>query len=80
MDVIARECGIQKEDVVFELGCGRGRTCFWLNTFIGCKVVGIGFGNNTKVAIVFQRDEKFEDMLKRWHNKEFIVKDVKGRY
>lgn len=52
------------------------------DTFVkhGCKVVGIGFGNNTKVAIVFQRDEKFEDMLKRWHNKEFIVKDIKGRY
>jgi len=27
--------------VVYELGCGTGRTCFWLSTFVKCKVVGI---------------------------------------
>lgn len=41
MEHIARECGLRKEDTVFELGCGRGRSCFWLNAFIGCKVIGI---------------------------------------
>ena len=52
------------------------------DTFVqhGCKVVRIGFGDKSKVAIIFERDEKFEDMLKRWHNKEFIVDNVKGRY
>ena len=41
LDYIAKECRLSSKDVVFELGCGRGRTCFWLNQFIGCKVVGI---------------------------------------
>lgn len=41
LDDIARQCQITKNDTVFELGCGRGRTCFWLNSFIGCKVIGI---------------------------------------
>lgn len=43
MERIARECGIQPTDCVFELGCGRGRTCFWLHTFLGCRSVGIEF-------------------------------------
>lgn len=41
LDKICRECRVRKEDCVFELGSGRGRTCFWLNSFIGCRVVGI---------------------------------------
>ena len=40
---IVRECGINAKDTVYELGCGRGRTCFWLNEFIGCKTVGIEY-------------------------------------
>lgn len=43
LERIAQECDIRQNDCVFELGCGRGRTCFWLNSFIGCKVVGIEF-------------------------------------
>jgi SAM-dependent methyltransferase len=43
MDKIAKECRLGKNDNVFEIGCGRGRTCFWLNAFIGCKVVGIEY-------------------------------------
>lgn len=41
LEIIAKESRIRKEDKVYELGCGRGRTCFWLNCFIGCPVVGI---------------------------------------
>lgn len=41
MQKIADECQIQKEDIVFELGCGRGRTCFWLHYLKGCNVTGI---------------------------------------
>jgi len=41
LEKIANECSISKKDCVYELGCGRGRTCFWLHSFIGCKVVGI---------------------------------------
>jgi SAM-dependent methyltransferase len=43
LDQIVKECQIKPEDVVFELGCGRGRTCFWLHAFVGCKVKGIDF-------------------------------------
>lgn len=43
LELIAKECGITKNDTVFELGSGRGRTCFWLNSVIGCRVVGIEY-------------------------------------
>lgn len=43
MEQIARACGIQSSDVVYELGSGRGRACFWLHFFIGCRVVGIEY-------------------------------------
>lgn len=43
MDKIATACGISKKDTVFELGAGRGRVCFWLNQWIGCKVVGVEY-------------------------------------
>lgn len=43
MDFIAKECQFTAQDTLFELGCGRGRTCFWLNAFIGCRVVGIDY-------------------------------------
>lgn len=41
LDAISRQCGVSREDVVFELGSGRGRSCFWLREFIGCDVVGV---------------------------------------
>lgn len=41
LDAIVKECGLSAQDTVFELGCGRGRCCFWLRYFVGCKVVGI---------------------------------------
>lgn len=43
LDHIARECGITPADTVFELGCGRGRTCLWLNLIAGCRVVGVDY-------------------------------------
>jgi SAM-dependent methyltransferase len=43
LELIARRCQLTKDDTFFELGCGRGRTCFWLNCWIGCKVVGIEY-------------------------------------
>lgn len=41
--LIAETCNITEKDHVFELGCGRGRTCFWLKYFIDCHVTGIDF-------------------------------------
>lgn len=43
LEIIAKESRISSQDVVFELGAGRGRSCFWLNHFIGCRVVGIEY-------------------------------------
>lgn len=43
MALIAQQCKITADDCVLELGCGRGRTCFWLNCFIKCKVIGIEY-------------------------------------
>lgn len=43
LDRIARQCGILSKDVVYELGCGSGRTVFWLHHFIRCKAVGIDY-------------------------------------
>jgi tRNA A58 N-methylase Trm61 len=43
MERIARECRIQSSDVVYELGAGRARTCFWLRYFVGCRVVGVEY-------------------------------------
>ena len=43
LDQIARHCHILSQDVVYELGCGSGRTCFWLRTFVQCRVTGIDY-------------------------------------
>lgn len=41
MELIAERLEFKAGECVFELGCGRGRTCFWLNVVRGCRVVGI---------------------------------------
>lgn len=43
LEKIAKTCQLSSTDTVYELGSGRGRGCFWLKAFIGCKVVGIEF-------------------------------------
>lgn len=43
LEKIAKFAEIQREDLVFELGCGRGRSCFWLKSFIQCSVVGVEY-------------------------------------
>lgn len=40
---IVKEIGVTADDVFFELGCGRGLGVFWLNNYIGCKVVGVEY-------------------------------------
>ncbi len=43
LEKIASYCEITAADCVFELGCGRGRVCFWLRLFYQCQVVGIDY-------------------------------------
>lgn len=38
---LVEQCGIGPEDTWIEMGSGRGKGCFWLSHFVGCKVVGI---------------------------------------
>jgi hypothetical protein len=38
---IVKECGIGPDDVWMELGAGRGKGCFWLAHFVGCRVIGV---------------------------------------
>ena len=39
--VIAKECALSQDDFLIELGCGRGRGCFFLSHLLGCRVLGI---------------------------------------
>lgn len=72
LETIAKECRISKEDTVYEVGAGRGRTCFWLNGVLGCRVVGIeyipefvGRANIIKKRLGLSGVEfRLEDMLK----------------
>jgi len=43
LHTIINAAGITSQDVVYDLGCGRGRSCFWLAAVVGCKAVGIEY-------------------------------------
>jgi SAM-dependent methyltransferase len=72
LEKIAKASEISSQDTVFELGCGRGRTCFWLDNFVNCRVVGIDYvpefidiANAVKTKFGRDRVEfRLQDMLK----------------
>ena len=70
LDKIATECQLSTMDTVFELGCGRGRTCFWLNAFIGCRVVGVDFIPEF-IQIAQEAEVRFD-----LHNVKFRLEDI----
>lgn len=41
LEQIADAAAISEQDVVYDLGCGRGRNVFWLRTLRGCRAVGV---------------------------------------
>lgn len=41
LDKIVRKSRLLSHDVAYEIGCGTGRTCFWLHHFVKCRVVGV---------------------------------------
>lgn len=41
VEEVAHRCNLSSQDHFFELGCGRGRACFWLASFFSCKITGI---------------------------------------
>lgn len=59
LDLISQECGIGKNDHLFELGCGRARTCFWLRSFRGCQVTGIDY-----IPFFIERAQRVQRKLK----------------
>ncbi len=38
---IAKECDLNRKDLLIELGCGRGLGTFFLSYLVGCRVIGI---------------------------------------
>lgn len=58
LELIARKCQITAKDTVFELGCGRGRACFWLNQIVGCAVVGVDY-----VPSFIEKAEKIKNLF-----------------
>lgn len=57
---------IQKNDHFLDLGCGRGRLCFWTHYWIGCQVTGIDWVSS------FIRRANFLSRLFRMQNIQFV--------
>jgi hypothetical protein len=75
IETFVNECGITKEDVVFELGCGRGLNMFWLNSFVGCKVTGIEI-----IPLFVKKGNRLMKLLKnkdiRFYNQDILSTDL----
>lgn len=77
LDKITSHVEISKDDKVFELGSGRSRTCFWLHSFKGCKVVGIEFiPEFVKKANTIKNFFKIADVEIR--NEDLLKSDFSG--
>jgi len=76
LELIADESRLSISDTIYELGCGRGRSCFWLNQFIGAKVVGV-----EQVPEFVQRAkevaEKFNVKGLEFRNEDMLKCDLK---
>ncbi len=70
LEKMSKECGVHSRDVVYELGCGRGRSCFWLQHFISCKVFG--------VEIIPAFIKKAQSVKKRFNTEDvkFLCQDM----
>ncbi|MFA6915936.1 MAG: class I SAM-dependent methyltransferase [Parachlamydiales bacterium] len=40
-EMLLNTAGVTPQDVYVELGCGRGRTCFWAYAFKKCRTIGL---------------------------------------
>lgn len=70
LQAIATEALINKKDVLYDLGCGTGRTSFWFHFFIGCRVVGVDY-----VPAFVKRAERLRKGL-AIENIEFTLQDM----
>lgn len=77
LEFISEECRLTSADRVFELGCGRGRTCFWLNHFIGCSVVGVEYVPEF-VKRANQVKNKFALSAVEFRQEDLLVTSLRG--
>lgn len=70
---IVKICELSQDDYIFELGCGRGRTCFWLAlVFNAKKVVGIDF-----VPEFIEKAEAVNDVENlKFQCEDFLLSDL----
>lgn len=77
LDHITSVCQVNAKDVVFEIGAGRGRTCFWLALYKGCHVVAI-----EQIPGFVQDGERITKGLEisnlEWRCQNFLEADFKG--
>lgn len=70
LEKIADAANITASDVVYELGCGRGRGVFWLNAFRGCYTIGIDI--NRYFIVQARRIQRKADI----NGVEFVIGNV----
>lgn len=76
-ETIAKEARATPQDTVYDLGCGRGRICFWLRSFIGCQVVGVELVPEFMTrAKRIQRKMKIEGI--EFRTDDFLKTDLKN--
>lgn len=77
LEQIMQECQVKSSDRVFELGCGKGRTCFWMNAFLHCTVIGVDF-----VPAFISKAEKVKNAYKindlEFRCEDILETDLKG--
>jgi hypothetical protein len=69
MEKIIKECNIQKQDKILELGAGRGKISFWLNYFVKCHITAI------EQIPLFVKIANFFIKLFKIKNLNFICRD-----
>ncbi len=77
LDFIACQCQILSKDIVYELGCGSGKTTFWLHSFVGCRVIAVDYlPLFIKRARWIKRMSRQEDV--EFKNEDILTTDFKS--
>ena len=74
---IMKAANVNARDLVFELGCGRGVSCFWLHDVVGCSVVGI-----EEIPTFVKISKGINKLLKKkkleWRQEDILTTDLSG--
>ncbi len=70
LEKMANFTGLSEKDVVYELGAGRGRGCFWFRCVIGCRTIGI----ELNPMFVYKAQQVAKKM--RWDRFEFRMINI----